>query len=98
MAVAARIVRPDAKGRIGIAAFIPEGSSGFRIFLDTQHRIILDPLVEKPLYPRSNLKVKDLPEFVKKLPKFTAEESLSFEEDVKKARPFPIVPRNVWDS
>ena len=40
-----RTLRPDSKGRITLGS-LSDGVSGFRMTIDTQHRIILEPLVE----------------------------------------------------
>ena len=42
-----RTLRPDSKGRITLGS-LSEGVSGFRVSVDFQHRIILEPLVEIP--------------------------------------------------
>ena len=42
-----RTIKPDAKGRICLGK-LAEGISGFRIKVDKNHRIILEPLVEIP--------------------------------------------------
>jgi hypothetical protein len=40
-----RTLRPDSKGRITLGS-LSDGISGFRVSVDAQHRIILEPLVE----------------------------------------------------
>lgn len=91
-----KIVRPDAKGRIGIGAFIEEGLSGFRVSVDNHHRIILEPLIEKPRHPKSKT---TLGEFLasNKKPVLTEAELSAFAEDIAKARPPTSIPRNPWD-
>lgn len=42
-----RTLRPDSKGRVTLGS-LSEGVSGFRVSVDLQHRIILEPLVEIP--------------------------------------------------
>ena len=46
-----RTVRPDSKGRITLGA-LSNGVSGFRLSVDPQHRIILEPLVEIPAHEK----------------------------------------------
>ena len=47
-ALSARTLRPDSKGRICIGTMIEEGISSFRAYVDSKHRIILEPLAEIP--------------------------------------------------
>jgi hypothetical protein len=42
-----KTIRPDAKGRINLGA-LSQNVSGFKMAVDKQHRIILEPLVEIP--------------------------------------------------
>jgi len=42
-----RTIRPDAKGRINLGD-MAKGVSGFRVEIDKDRRIILEPLVEIP--------------------------------------------------
>ncbi len=42
-----KTLRPDSKGRITLGS-LSEGVSGFKVTVDKQHRIILEPLVEIP--------------------------------------------------
>jgi len=46
-----RTLRPDAKGRISLGS-LSEGVSGFKVTVDKQHRIILEPLVEIPAHEK----------------------------------------------
>lgn len=43
----ARILRPDSKGRITLGD-LAKGVSGFRVHVDDQQRIVLEPYVEIP--------------------------------------------------
>ncbi len=47
MAQPIKHVKPDAKGRIYLGQ-LTEGVSGFRVEIDKNHRIILEPMVEIP--------------------------------------------------
>ncbi len=44
----AMTLRPDSKGRVTLGK-LANGISGFRVEVDTQRRIILEPLVEIPV-------------------------------------------------
>lgn len=44
-------IKPDIKGRIYLGK-LAEGVSGFRLEVDSHHRIILEPLVEIPAYEK----------------------------------------------
>ncbi len=46
-----RTLRPDSKGRITLGA-LSDGVSGFKMTIDNQHRIILEPLVEIPAHEK----------------------------------------------
>jgi hypothetical protein len=46
-----RILRPDSKGRITLGV-LSEGMSGFKLTVDSQHRIILEPLMEIPAHEK----------------------------------------------
>jgi hypothetical protein len=43
-----KILRPDARGRIFLGK-LAEGVSGYRAYMDKNHRIILEPFTEVPL-------------------------------------------------
>lgn len=44
-------LRPDSKGRISLGKYA-KGVSSFRITVDENHRIILEPFAEVPLYEK----------------------------------------------
>ena len=98
LTVSSKIVRPDAKGRVSIGAFIHAGVSGFRLSMDQSERIILEPLVEKTRQTRSQLTVADLSAFMKTLPALSSEEKQSWIADIKKGRKSQSQPRNRWES
>ena len=43
-----KIVRPDSKGRVTLG-HISDGISGFKMSIDKEHRVILEPMVEIPV-------------------------------------------------
>lgn len=94
----ARIARPDSKGRVGLGAFMPEGVSGFRVHTDSEHRIILEPLIEKSLHVKSKLKVSDLASFSQTLPTLSPQEKADFQADLKRIRCRQSPVSNPWVS
>ncbi len=93
----ARILRPDSKGRIGIGAFIEKGLSGFRVSMDELHRIILEPLIEKPRYPQSKVKGRDL-QALFHTKTLTPAEAEDFATDLDQIRRQQTPVKNKWES
>ena len=96
--ITTRILRPDSKGRISVGAFIENGLSGFRVSVDELHRIILEPLIEKPRYPHSKMKGCDLKTLLENNKSLSPEEAENLADDLDHIRRQQTLVRNAWES